>query len=290
MENRSIWRKIFAVAVAAASVVLLQTHGIAFWVAQTGSTGVVWSLVLEFAAIYLWLHGRTLPAVLASALLIAGPLHQVSLPLVEQAQEADIATSSRLATEREIEQLERSLARYEENSGKRLGWAERIDSAQERLDVARERLRGITHLQGEHRRDWQKFAIIILEAVALLVVLYSQIFALSQLRLDSKRKTKNRDEEQDENSSATPAVEGFSNDPKIETPLENDIGDRVLTALSLVEERLPNFDGKRQLLAQHLGVRLADLSLLAHHEKRRREGRETISRPALDRIINTLGG
>lgn len=289
MKN-SPWLKIFAVSVAGASVVLLQIHGIEFWMGQAGNTGIVWSLVLEVAAIYLWQHRRILPAVVASALLISGPLYQVSLPLMERAQEAEIATSSRLATEREIAQLERSLAAYEKNSGKRLGWAERIDSAQERLDAARERLRRITLLQGEHRQNWQKIAIILLEASALLIVLYAQIFALSQLRAGSKILAKHREEEQDENSSATPTVEGFSNDSKPEIHIENDVGDRVLTALSLVEERLPNFGGKRQLLAQHIGVRLADLSLLAHHETRRREGRETISRPALDRIINTLGG
>ena len=290
MGATTVRRRVAAVLVVTASVGLLQVHGMQFWIEHAGKTGVVWSLTLEISAVYLWLHRAILPALLASALLVAGPLYQVASPALEQARKAEFTAVERVGEENKIKQLESSLLQYERNSEKRIGWAGRIDATQERLDAARERLRELVAKQGEYQRSWHKTAIVSMEAFALLVVLYSQIFALSRLREYSKMLAKDRRKDDGGDLAVKPEKGGFSGNSKITVPIESDTKDRVKMARRFVEAKLPDFDGKRQLLAQHIGVRLADLSLLKHHEKRRQEGRETISQKKLDKIITVLGG
>jgi len=262
MDNNTR-RKLFAVLVAVASIALLQIHGVEFWMGQAGNTGIVWSLALEVAAIYLWLHGRTLPAVLASALLIAGPLYQVSLPLMEQAQGEEIAAATMVETEREIAQLENSLAKYEENSGKRLGWSGRIDRTQERLDTARERLHELALRQADLTGGWQRISIVVMESAALLVVLYSQIFALSQIQL-------------------VPGRGELASETTI-TP----VSEPTVTAETLRKHMQNNGVSQREA-AMQMGVRPADVSMLLNHAERLETGRETISKPALQKIEKGL--
>ena len=67
---------------------LLQYHSIQFWQLFTEpGIGIVWSLVLEGTALWLWYQrhiGTRFLGLCASLLLLAGPLHQVSAPLVAE--------------------------------------------------------------------------------------------------------------------------------------------------------------------------------------------------------------
>ncbi|MEW6648182.1 MAG: hypothetical protein AB1450_13365 [Pseudomonadota bacterium] len=165
---------------------LLQVHSIAFWSASVDPvTGLFWSLVLEGAALWLWsarrLHLRLLGA-LVTVLLLAGPLYQVSAPLF--AEQAGVAAAAQRRTElqAEIASAETALSAFLTNSQQRVGWAGRIDAAQGRLDAARAELAGLTRAGAEVRMDWQRQAVIGLQALAIAVLQLVGVLCIGELR------------------------------------------------------------------------------------------------------------
>lgn len=151
---------------------LLQYHAIVFWTDVVDPfTGWAWSLLLEGAALWCWSHPRwsirSLGAV-ATVLVLAGPLYQVSAPLVSERVSADQSSEQRTVIAAEIAGLEHALATYLGNSEKRVGWSGRIDSTQQQLTAARAELRRLTSAAPQ-RIEWQRQAIIVMQAVALVL-------------------------------------------------------------------------------------------------------------------------
>lgn len=135
------------------SIIVLQIHGVAFWVKQTGNTGVLWSFLLEAAALWFWSR-RTfflmLMGVGASLLTLVGPLYEVGYQPLNEAWEThqvlelaptkeaklEAAYNAKLAAlEAERATLSESLRVYESNSENRAGWLNAIESTAERLQV-----------------------------------------------------------------------------------------------------------------------------------------------------------
>lgn len=165
-------RKAFAAVMLIGGIGLLQYHAILFWTNVVDPlTGWAWSLLLEGAALWCWSHPRlsvrSLGAV-ATLLVLAGPLYQVSAPLVEEHMSVNKTAQQRKDLQAEITGLEASLNTYLANSEKRVGWAGRIDEAQAQLTAARSDLRNLT-AAAPQRMEWQRQAIIIMQAIALIL-------------------------------------------------------------------------------------------------------------------------
>ena len=130
-----------AVVVLVGSVTLLQWHSVQFWVAQVGLTGVGFSLLLDILGLWLW-YQRTVMTrglgVLASALVLAGPVYWVATPVLDQSARAAHGDGARLATiaalESEVAQRERALARMTGAGGAE--WAGVIGQTQAALAAA----------------------------------------------------------------------------------------------------------------------------------------------------------
>ena len=73
---------------------IIQWHSIQFWVEIAESIGVLWSIAIEAAAIWLWWHKKTALAFIASSLLMVGPLHSLSGPVYEAKQSEEARASS----------------------------------------------------------------------------------------------------------------------------------------------------------------------------------------------------
>ena len=156
---------------------LLQWHSIEFWSNQVdSSTGWAWSILLEAVGMWLWYRkGRTSQclAVVASGLLLVGPLYVVAEPVVDalqtaresrelarQAEAARIQDAQKRSAalkaakaereraraqaipvlEREIQTLENQLQVFLQNSTDRSGWLPAIEKTQAELSQRRKEM------------------------------------------------------------------------------------------------------------------------------------------------------
>ncbi len=141
------------------AVGLLQWHSIAFWQARVGLwVGAGWSVLLELISLWLWFrpgHRWWRPmAMVATLLLLAGPLHQVSDPLVRDLanlRDADPALASQVTVlQGQIAEAKQSLDRYQTLSlAGRFGWQGKIDEVETRLAAFRASLAQAAATQAE---------------------------------------------------------------------------------------------------------------------------------------------
>ena len=139
--------RVFTVMLLLMAVAILQWHAIAFWQTHTGSLGLMWSVGIEGAAVWLWWQPQRLVraiGLIASVLSLAGPLHHVGTPVIvvmEQAQLTSAARIDRINVLRGTLAAEMaSLRKYQDLADKRLGWSGRIDRTQERIDNVNDEL------------------------------------------------------------------------------------------------------------------------------------------------------
>lgn len=181
---------------------LLQYHAIMFWTDVVDPlTGWAWSLLLEGAALWCWSHPRWSIRSLgfvATVLVLAGPLYQVSAPLVVERIGIDKSSEQRTVLVAEVAALEQALNTYLANSEKRVGWSGRIDSTQQQLTAARAELRRLTSAAPE-RIEWQRQAIIVMQAIALVLFQLLNVIMIRTLsegqsatRVNSQRRAGNR--------------------------------------------------------------------------------------------------
>lgn len=166
------------------SAILMQIHSIGFWMDQVGPMGIAWSLTLEMMMIWFWWRGIWPMALIASVLLIAGPMHQVTQPSIKSMSAHWQAEKSNLADRAEIAELRASIATYERNSEKRPGWLPKINRVQKRINAAVDRI-------SERERknpEFRIFGISIKEAIAaaqaltLIIIMTGQAIAISDQR------------------------------------------------------------------------------------------------------------
>ncbi|MFP4131285.1 MAG: hypothetical protein ACLFVF_04110, partial [Thiohalospira sp.] len=171
---------------------VIQYHAIQFWTAQVDPvTGWAWSLLLEAVALWLWWRRGIIRALalLASLLVMAGPVYHVSAPLVEelhQGAHADDTREARLdALDQRIEAQKAALERFLENSENRAGWLPAIEDARAELADARQAKAELMSEAENAGMAWREQAIIVMQAVALMLFQVVGVLAvtrLSQLR------------------------------------------------------------------------------------------------------------
>lgn len=178
------------VLVTAGCIGLLQVHGIRFWTVQIGPIGWAWSVLLELAALWLWWRRsvamRSL-GLLASVLLLAGPLYQVGSPLIEDLMLAEHTDRSRdrlvPMLESEIATLERQLAAYTANSKHRAGWLPSIEETAARLSTTRARLADL-YVQppaATEEQTAQRAGVIAMQLVALVLFQVTAVLGITAM-------------------------------------------------------------------------------------------------------------
>ncbi|WP_428242993.1 hypothetical protein [Gynuella sp.] len=159
------------------AITIMQSHAIEFWSQYTGKLGVVWSLMLEGAALWLWAQrsiSRNLMALVASALVLTGPLYQVSAPAIAQWQQSTAQPELLHKREQQLQDqratLTANLATYNANSESRIGWAGRIDDANQALASVNDQLHALYAEQAHTTpMPWQSLAVIVMQALALML-------------------------------------------------------------------------------------------------------------------------
>lgn len=131
----------FSLAVFILATGLTQWHGFHFWTDLTGNniTGALWSVSIEAAALWLWVRGGLMPvAIVASTLLLAGPLIHIVSPALLQAKHNSLAEQQRQINikliDEEITIFKNSLATFLTiTEGGRKGWYDQINTDKEHL-------------------------------------------------------------------------------------------------------------------------------------------------------------
>lgn len=289
-------QRIAAIVVAIVSTALLQIHGIRFWTEHTGPlVGWVWSISLDGAALWLWYRGGwvRLLAFVGSLLMIIGPLYVLSAPVVDRVMSVSVNTKIIESLKDDISDTQFHYDKYIDS--KVYNWArDRTDGSKTRLDSLREKQRD---LLGKAELDPRDIALPILQASALLVILVTQVLAVSSLRshyspaLRSTPKPKRK-----KGKSVAQVVMQIPESLSLSE--SSDTGhsgiERDATELTGIAETLRNFMELNRInqreVANNLGVRAADISMLLNHTERCNQGKETISRKALSKIESGLQG
>jgi transcriptional regulator with GAF, ATPase, and Fis domain len=176
-----------------AGTIVLQYHSIRFWSEHVDPViGWLWSIVIEGAGLWMWyrrdLAGRVLGLV-ASVLLLAGPLYQIAVPVI---QKNAFAVAENTAREQRVSILRAQIAHdaqllltFTSNSTKRTGWLEAIERTDARLAHARAELARLLAKKPESVAA-QSFAVwwvVLLEALALVLVQISNVLAINHLSM-----------------------------------------------------------------------------------------------------------
>lgn len=170
-------KRLPAVLLLLGAVVLMQKHAWEFWSQYDPAFGPLWAVMLEGAALWLWSQrsiAKNALALVASLLVLAGPLYQVSAPAIQQYQESKTAPALYEKREQQLlanqQRLTESLARYNANSETRAGWLGAISGTQDELTTVNEQLTALYAEQSESKpMAWQSLAVIGMQAIALLI-------------------------------------------------------------------------------------------------------------------------
>ena len=160
---------------------LLQWHGWKFWSEHFDpAAGPALSVILAVLAAAWWFQstsGRFLARVacfglglLASLLLLAGPLYVVSRPVIEARTIADARPAELARLDADLVARRAELSDYLAITAQgRFGWAGRIDDARQAiadLEAQRATLASVTHAG----MPWQTWAACVLQALALVLL------------------------------------------------------------------------------------------------------------------------
>lgn len=283
------------ITIALIAFTLMQAHSIEYWITLTDPLrGVAFSVAIEAAALWLWyLRGPVARSfsVLASALVIGGALFQVSEPLFARMHEAGAQQQLIALTRAEIADHQATIRQYEQNSAERLGWLSPMEDVRADLEEARARLRTELHQVVATGMDWRTTAGIGLQALVLLVVMVAQVLAVISLRnplpiapvnkpVKQPRPARQSRQQKPVKQAEKPAAAGITDPDSFDR--------RVEAVAGAIRRLLPNFDGKQMLVAEHIKIRPADVSMALNHAARKAGGKETVTESALQRMEKAL--
>ena len=266
-----------AYAIILISTFVMQTHSIPFWQIFIGETGIILSLALEAAMLWMWYHRRLkYIKFLAAAILIAGPWYQMTIPIFEKIGRIETLQKNIVLTLDEIEEAKSSISNYEETSKKRYGWASRIDRTKSSIASSREELKGLYSEQQKLGPAWRIYAVASMQIIILFILLKTQISAITNLREKGITEPKR-------NPKPAPKSE------KKQSESKNNFEETIKAVAAALNDRLPEFKGSQKDLALHYKTfRPADISLVINHKNNIEFGKEKISAPALIRMAKAL--
>ena len=268
--------KKMAIVVIILSTILMQIHSIEYWTGVTESYGIAWSIALEAAMLWLWYQRRLfLIRVLAAIILIAGPWYVLTEPAVKSLQELSQSGHHIASAEAKVERLNKSLDRFEKNSMSKLGWSGRIDRTMAKLELAEDELQKTKDKTMSLGFKWRLYMTAGMQASVLLIVLITQLLAVAGLRDCHVSKP--------ESKSRNPSK------PLRNNSAETSKYEQAIKAVALaIKGKLPEHGGSQKALAEHYGFRPKDVSMLFNHAERQKDGKEIISRKALQSMMDKL--
>lgn len=255
-------------------------------------SGLGWSVLLEMISLWLWflagtrngqfgwLRSLTLLflAGVTSAIVLAGPLYQVSRPMIEELSSARTAEKEVQLLKAEIEETRAGLSVYRGNSETRLGWQRKIGDAEAKLVRARQRLRS---LQGKVADfPWLIWGPLLLQGLSLVLFQIANILAVSHI-------AKYVSTPGNEKGSAWKALGNCNGgDAKTTGPTEpNDSPDSLVRSLQkTLKVQLETCKMSQAEFSRTHGLNPRDVSLLFHYFQNKSDGKRNVSMQFLESL------
>lgn len=170
-------QKYLAILIVIVCTVLLQAHSIPFWLEHSNDyIGYLWSFTIEGVALWLWLNKKMILAIIASAIIILVPLMQLSKPLLKEMRLLNANTEIKKLNSLSISQSEKLQDKYLTTN-----WAGTINKNTTHLRSAIESQKDLYIDGSKFKSVYENIFIIVLQSVALMVVLLTQIQAIRML-------------------------------------------------------------------------------------------------------------
>lgn len=269
----------FASLMVVCSMVLMQIHSIAFWMDKAGASGWAFSIGLEVAMLFFWYENKRRLQIfkyLAAFLLIAGPWYQITAPTFENLNSATVMQAEIETAQDTVTQLSISLDRYELRSDKRSGWAGRIDKTQTKLEEARAYLSILRGKGAEEVAPWRSRAVAGMQAAALLIVLTSQLAAVTSLRFRNGTTV---------TKTVTPKRKGNRN--VVTEQIPEDYEATVMAVATEIKKQIKEFSSQAKLCRQ-IGLRPEYVTAVMNHEEKKKTG-GAITSNSLKKLVDALG-
>jgi len=225
----------------------------------------------------------------ASILLLAGPLHQVSMPIVsamENARHSDTARVAQISIiQEEISSLERSLEVFRRNSESRTGWLNAIQQNEQRLGEAHKTLKSLLATPRQAAMDWSQQGAILMQGVALVLFQVTAILVITSLSRNFNQQ--NPGNTHVETLEATHAVSSTSTDGDETQHLRRDTMDVAILATRLGEYLSRKNLTAKEFSTQHM-LNPRDISLIRNHVRRKAAGKQVAPPGAIRKIAKIL--
>ena len=269
--------RVFSILMILTSLCLMQIHGIPFWQHWAGLwSGIAFSLALEAAVLWNWYH-RTLSVFkwIAVAVLIAGPWYQLSGSAVEKVYTAWTLQNKIERLDAEIKDIRATKTTAEANSRERTGWRGDIRQATEDLKTARAIRAGIQTEADALGAVWRPFMVAVMLAAIILIVMATQLAAMTMLRSRNVTPYRNCKTVTLRNSRTVTVPDGFD--------------ERVETVASEIRRRVPEFGSQAKLCAA-LGIsRPANVTSVLKYKARKKAGESVLGVEVLEKVAGALG-
>ena len=210
-----------AIALLTLGTALMQYHTIPFWIDMAGQhliglnlpvwatlffdgkwVGIAWSITIEFSALWLWWQSgqvvhtnmwqrllRVVPvrvlAIVASVLVMAGPLFLLTAPIQKEYREIRQHELQLAQLEILIADEKADKVQFRENSAKRRGWADRIDESRSRLQGLQTQKQQLI-ASAPKSVEIALYVKVAYQITVLIVVMVVQIMAISSLHGETK--------------------------------------------------------------------------------------------------------
>jgi len=313
--QRAAWpQRLAPLLVLIGAIALLQAHAIVFWMEHVGPTGWAWSILLEAVALWLWYQpalGKRLLGLVASVLVLLGPVHHVSEPLIEEVWLAPHRDASQAAQIEQLRQeqsrLEANLATFRANSEERTGWLPAIQQTEQRLGEVNTSLVDLLAEPPAGGLAWRQQAVILMQATALVLFQVTAILAITTLSRQADGAARRPARTVAVEAHAEPSQDGAAPEPGENTmavseppsqglePETDDpyrkgafSGEAIRALCEALDRHLADEGISQAEFARRHRVAPRDLSFLRNHENRARQGKRTVSTEALHRLRDIL--
>ena len=183
MESSRGVRWYIAIVVVIVCTVLLQAHSIPFWREQTDYMGYLWSVSIELVGIWLWLNKKQFLATLASTIIVLVPLIQLSKPILKEIRDIEKNIKIEKLNNLDIKHSELLQSKYLDTN-----WAGTLmKNTRHFRDIINTQKELLTNTL-KSKSLYENIFMILLESIALILVLLTQIQAIKILAFQDSEK------------------------------------------------------------------------------------------------------
>lgn len=220
-------------------IFIIQYHSIMFWtVFVNRHIGFLWSIILELAAIWLWIEKtiiRKIFGLLTSIIILTGPIFHLIQPIIKEYKEENINIIHINEQIKIIEQeqiiLQNALTTYLKIAENRQGWNKRIDETQSKIISNNQKIEELKNLKNNKQNSlklkFENNIILIMEVIGLFIIQMVNIFIILYLKKEYSKIKQEKIKEDLQNVININTFEKEDKNQELKSIFKYNIGDYV---------------------------------------------------------------